>query len=96
MLASGTVFMWGSLNIYVTSYFRSKVDIDLKVSAGGAIFPVMMMSLAFGIPIGMKMVKYFRSATIACIISSIIAAGSMFASSYMERFWQFVIVFGVV
>lgn len=95
-LVSGTVLMWGSLNIYITSYFRSLDDPELKVSTSGAIFPLMMMSLAAGIPIGMRLVRYFNSASIACIISSIIAAAAMFVSSYMQKFWHFVVIFAIV
>lgn len=87
MLVSGTVFMWGTLNIYVTSYFRTKNDANLKVTIGGAIFPVMMIFLATGIPVGMRMMRYIGSARITCEIGAVAAALAMFASSYAEEFW---------
>lgn len=57
-------------------------DHDLELSTGGAIFPVMMMSFAIGIPIGMKSLKFFGSATKSCIIGGIAASATVFASSY--------------
>lgn len=59
MLMTGSIFMWGALNVYVTSYFRQKDDEGLKVSTGGAIFPVMTAALATGIPLGIKGIKLF-------------------------------------
>jgi len=86
-IVTGTALLWGSMNVYVTSYFRSKDDPDLKLSLGGVIFPLMMISMAIGIPIGMKEIKWFGSARISCMVSGIIAAGTVFAASFCTRFW---------
>ncbi|KAL4512745.1 hypothetical protein ABPG72_020582 [Tetrahymena utriculariae] len=95
-LVTGTAFLWGQFNVYITSYFRQKDDSGLELSVGGAIFPVMMASLALGIPMGIKGIKFFGSARLCCIFCSFFASLSVFVASYTQKFWQFVLIYGVL
>ncbi|KAL4512636.1 hypothetical protein ABPG72_020473 [Tetrahymena utriculariae] len=95
-LVTGTVFLWGQFNVYITSYFRQKDDSGLELSVGGAIFPVMTASLALGIPMGIKGIKFFGSARLCCIFCSFFASLSVFVVSYTQKFWQFVLIYGVL
>lgn len=56
----------------------------------------MMAALATGVPLGIKGIKYFGSARLVCIIGSIFASLMVFISSYTERFWQFILIFGFI
>ncbi|EAS00157.3 oxalate/formate antiporter family transporter (macronuclear) [Tetrahymena thermophila SB210] len=96
LLMSGSMFLWGQINVYVTSYYRQKDDANLDLSVGGAIFPVMMASFGFGLPLGIKLVKIFGQARISLLISTIISCLMIVISSYTERFYQFVIVYGII
>ncbi|EAS00151.3 oxalate/formate antiporter family transporter (macronuclear) [Tetrahymena thermophila SB210] len=96
MLMTGSIFLWGSINVYVTSYFRQKEDHDLSLSVGGAVFPLMTASLATGIPLGIKAIKFFGQARISLLISSVIASLMVILSSYTQKFYQFAIVYGVL
>ncbi|EAS00156.1 oxalate/formate antiporter family transporter (macronuclear) [Tetrahymena thermophila SB210] len=96
LLMSGSMFLWGQINVYVTSYYRQKDDANLDLSVGGAIFPVMMASFGIGLPLGIKLVKIFGQARISLLISTIISCLMIVISSYTARFYQFVIVYGII
>ncbi|KAL4470917.1 hypothetical protein ABPG72_005951 [Tetrahymena utriculariae] len=96
LLMNGSIFLWGQLNVYVTSYFRQKEDAGLELSLGGALFPVMMASLATGIPLGIKLLKFFGSARTCLLISVVISSMMVILSSFAQRFYQFIIIYGVM
>ncbi|KAL4478673.1 hypothetical protein ABPG74_006908 [Tetrahymena malaccensis] len=96
LMMNGSIFLWGQLNVYVTSYFRQKEDAGLELSLGGALFPVMMASLATGIPFGIKLLKFFGSARVCLLISVVISATMVILSSLAQRFYQFIIIYGVI
>ncbi|KAL4470902.1 hypothetical protein ABPG72_005936 [Tetrahymena utriculariae] len=95
-LTSGSMFLWGTLNIYITSYFRQKNDPDLSLSIGGAIFPVMTASFATGIPLGIKSIQLLGQARYVLFISSVISSLTVILSSYADKFCQFAIIYGVI
>ncbi|KAL4456960.1 hypothetical protein ABPG74_014598 [Tetrahymena malaccensis] len=95
-LVIGAVFMWGTLNVYITSYFRQLNDEGLPLSVGGAIFPVMMLSVATGMPLGIKAIQLFGSARYYVMAASIICSFLVFISSYCTYFWQYVLVYGII
>ncbi|EAR82644.1 oxalate/formate antiporter (macronuclear) [Tetrahymena thermophila SB210] len=96
LLTNGSIFLWGQLNVYVTSYFRQKEDAGLDLSIGGALFPVMMASLATGIPFGIKLLKFFGSARVCLLISVVTSSMMVILSSFAQRFYQFIIIYGVI
>lgn len=53
MIRLGAFYLWGGLNIYVTSYYRLKDNPDLQLELTGSIFPIMgiflNVSMLFGI-----------------------------------------------
>ena len=38
-LMLGTVYLWGNINIYITSYFRLNGNPDLSITSSKYIFP---------------------------------------------------------
>ncbi|EAS00158.1 oxalate/formate antiporter (macronuclear) [Tetrahymena thermophila SB210] len=96
LLMNGSIFLWGQLNVYVTSYFRQKDDPDLELGVAGTVYPVMMISLATGIPLGIKLVKLFGQARYNLLICSIISSLMVIISSYTQKFYQFAIVYAVL
>ncbi|KAL4478660.1 hypothetical protein ABPG74_006895 [Tetrahymena malaccensis] len=96
LLMNGSIFLWGQLNVYITSYFRQKDDHDLELGVAGTVYPVMMISLATGIPLGIKLVKLFGQARYNLLICSIISSLMVIISSYTQRFYQFAIVYAVL
>ncbi|EAS00154.1 oxalate/formate antiporter family transporter (macronuclear) [Tetrahymena thermophila SB210] len=96
LLMNGSIFLWGTLNVYITSYFRQKNDPDLSLSIGGAVFPLMTASLATGIPLGIKGIKLFGQARYSLLLSTVITSLMVILSSYAEKFYQFAIIYGVI
>ncbi|KAL4478659.1 hypothetical protein ABPG74_006894 [Tetrahymena malaccensis] len=96
LFMNGSMFLWGQLNVYVTSYYRQKEDTNLDLSVGGAIFPVMMASFGLGLPLGIKLLKIFGQARISLLISATISCIMIIISSYTQRFYQFIIVYGII
>ncbi|KAL4470901.1 hypothetical protein ABPG72_005935 [Tetrahymena utriculariae] len=95
-LTNGSIFLWGTINIYVTSYFRQKNDPDLSLSIGGAVFPLMTVAFATGVPLGIKGIKLFGQARYILLISTTISSLLVIFSSYAEKFYQFAIIYGVL
>ncbi|KAL4478658.1 hypothetical protein ABPG74_006893 [Tetrahymena malaccensis] len=96
MLMNGSIFLWGTLNVYITSYFRQKNDPDLSLNIGGALFPLMTACLATGIPLGIKFIKLFGQARYSLLLNTIITSLMVILSSYAEKFYQFAIIYGVI
>ncbi|KAL4470906.1 hypothetical protein ABPG72_005940 [Tetrahymena utriculariae] len=96
LLMNGTIFLWGQLNVYVTSYFRQKEEPDLELGVAGTVYPVMMISLATGIPFGIKLVKLFVQARYNLLVCSIVSSLMVVISSYTQKFYQFAIVYAVL
>ncbi|KAL4508394.1 hypothetical protein ABPG72_003698 [Tetrahymena utriculariae] len=95
-LTCGTLYMWGVINIYVTSYLRLNGNPDLSIDLGSGIFPFMMVAVACGVPVGMKAIKYVGSTRIVCYVCSLIASLCIFLVSFAQVFWLFVIIYGII
>ncbi|EGR29142.1 major facilitator superfamily protein, putative [Ichthyophthirius multifiliis] len=94
-LVCGAIFNWGTLNIYMTSYFRTQGDQDLQISTGVAIYPIMMIFVATGMPLGIQGIRLFGSARKYLYFASLLTMFFQFISSYTTHFWQYVLAYGV-
>lgn len=94
-LVLGAFYLWGALNIYVTSYYRIIDDPTLSLDLTGGIFPVMGLflngSMFFGLIIAEKV--GFR---VSMLAYSILLPVLVFISSYMPNFWLFALFYGVL
>lgn len=86
-LCCGALYMWGTINPYITSYFRYIEGSELKIETGAAVFPVMMCAVASGMPFGVKLIKKFGSARAICYVFGAIASALVFISSFTTAFW---------
>ena len=87
--------MWGTLNLYVTSFMRIKGDTELTTKTVGMVFPFMMFSMACTLPFGVKVMQTIGSPRKAAIILTILCAASIFFSSFCEVFAAFCIIYGI-
>ena len=90
----GAFYLWGSLNIYVTSYFRLNGNPDLTVELASLMFPLIGLFLNGSLFIGIKAaeklgIKFSMIYLVICI------AASVFISSFMKNFWLFALFFGI-
>ncbi|EGR29136.1 major facilitator superfamily protein, putative [Ichthyophthirius multifiliis] len=95
-LACGALYMWGTLNVYITSYFRLVDDPTLSIETGASIFPVMMCCVATGMPLGVRAVKRFRSARLYCYCAGAAATFCIYISSFVLSFYQFILIYGIM
>ena len=90
----GAFYLWGALNIYITSYFRLLNDPNLSLNITGGVFPVMNLflnaSMFFGLVLAEK-IGYRVSMLANCIL----LAACVFVSSFMPNFWLFALFYGV-
>ena len=49
----GTLYIWGNINIYITSYYRLK-GYDINIEFGGWIFPLWTLCQSIGMHLSTK------------------------------------------
>ena len=93
-LVLGAFYLWGALNIYVTSYFRLKSNPELNLDITGGVFPVMGIflngSMFFGLKMGEKL-----GYRVSMLMLTVVLAACVFISSFMPDFWSFALFYGV-
>ena len=93
-LVLGSFYLWGNINVYVTSYYRLHSDGSLTITVSSALFCLMLLGISIGffftIPLATKV--GFR---LAALIETFFIAVCVFVSSYMSNFWLFVLFFGI-
>ncbi|EAR99903.1 oxalate/formate antiporter family transporter (macronuclear) [Tetrahymena thermophila SB210] len=94
-LVLGTIYLWGVITVYITSYFRTKDNPDLTLKQAGVVFPIMMFSVATGIPLGMKLIKKTARTRIVCFILTTLASACIFIASWQTQFGVFVIFYSL-
>ena len=93
-LVLGSFYLWGNINIYVTSYYRIHSDNSLNISTSSALFCLMLLGISIGFFFGMSLsskMGYRLSAVIETFLISV----SILVSSYMNNFWLFVLFYGI-
>ncbi|KAL4432947.1 hypothetical protein ABPG74_014461 [Tetrahymena malaccensis] len=95
-LVLGTIYLWGVITVYITSYFRTQDNPDLTLKQAGVVFPIMMFSVATGIPLGMKLIKRTARTRIVCFILTTLASACIFIASWQTQFGVFVIFYSLL
>lgn len=83
-LVVGSVYQWGIINVYITSYYHI-ISTPQSLTTNAIVFPIMMLSIG----LTMKLGNYVASkigTPIMTIMLSIIMSGLVFASSYTTVF----------
>jgi len=93
-LVLGSFYLWGNINIYVTSYYRIHSDSSLNMATSSALFCLMAfgISLAFFFGLSFSSKVGFR---LSAMIETFLISMSIFVSSYMNNFWLFVLFYGI-
>lgn len=90
----GSVYQWGIINIYVTSYYRL-ADSNISLEGNAIAYPVMMLCIGVTMKIGL----HFAEATHPLIVSTIVVIGQcvlIFCCSFMPTMFTFIILYGVL
>lgn len=94
-LVLGSFYLWGVINVYVTSYFRLHSDSSLKIEMTSFLFSVMLLAISIGFFFGLPLSKYFGYRLTVFIMSFLIAV-CVFVSSYMPNFWLYMVFYGIL
>ena len=94
-LVLGSFYLWGNINVYVTSYYRIYSDHSLTLTVSSALFCLMLLGISIGFFFGMSVSSKFGF-RLSALIETLLIAVSIFVSSYMENFWLFVIFYGII
>ena len=93
-LVLGSFYLWGNINVYVTSYYRLHSDRNLTITVSSALFCLMLLGISIGFFFTLPLAKKlgFR---LAAMGEALLIAVCVFVSSYMDNFWLFVMFFGI-
>ncbi len=94
-LTLGTIYLWGNINVYITSYYRLHFDNSLSLTTSSFIFPSwyffqtlgMYLATIVGNRLGFK-----RTAVLAMLSF----AGVTFLCSFIENFTLFMAIYGTL
>eukprot|EP00825_Cyclidium_porcatum_P037717 TRINITY_DN4216_c0_g1_i3.p1 TRINITY_DN4216_c0_g1~~TRINITY_DN4216_c0_g1_i3.p1 ORF type:complete len:474 (+),score=57.65 TRINITY_DN4216_c0_g1_i3:68-1489(+) len=94
-LVFGTQYLWGNIIVYVTSYYHNNYDHSLTIADANLAIPLGFLALAISIPLGLPLSKYTKVKPLLIVITIMIPS-IVFASSYIQNFYFFVIIYTFV
>ena len=93
MLFVGSQYIWGNIKSYVTSYFR-QYEPNLDLSTTFILFPVMVITTTCLMPVGGYFARKYNP-KIWASIGATIALVSILIATFAERFWIFLVFYGI-
>ena len=84
-LIISSLYQWGTINIYITSYYKYTNDETLTLENNVIIFPVMMICIGATMRLGLFLSKKFGAIPVLFCIN-ILSAASVFISSFIPNF----------
>jgi hypothetical protein len=91
-LVVGSVYQWGIVNIYITSYFRT-IDSSVSLEGNAIIFPIIMLMTGPTLRLGLYLAE--KSHPILVLgINHILLALVVFISSYVKSMLLFAVFYG--
>lgn len=92
-LYCGSLYIWGNIDIYIASYLR-KFDPTLTVNTTFSIFPVIVITGTFLMPLGEHLARTCHPRFVILLGAGVSLSG-IFASSFVTRFEVFVFSYGL-
>ncbi len=92
-LILGSFYLWGTLNLYVASYYHA-IDSTFTLEQSVIIFPLLSFSFHVSAPVSLKIVDKigFRP---HLSLGLFLICFSLFFSLYFNTFWGFLIIYGI-
>lgn len=93
-LITGSLYQWGIINIYVTSYFKT-LDPSVTLESNAVAFPIMMFCMGLPMSFGIYLaeITHLMLVLLSC---QILLSLSVFISSYMTSMWIFIFFYGIL
>ena len=93
-LVIGSLYQWGIINIYITSYYKLE-DPDLNLEDNVIAFPVMMFCIGIMMRLGIFL-SDLSHPLLFMSINVILQAACIFISSYVKSMGVFIVFYGVL
>lgn len=93
-LVIGSLYQWGIINIYVTSYYKI-LSPSVTLEANAIAFPLMMFCYGLTMRIGIHLAE-ISHAIIVLVGVTILFSLSVFISSFMTEIWLFFFFYGIL
>jgi len=91
-LILGSVYQWGIVNIYITSYYRT-IDPSVSLEGNAIIFPIIMLMTAPTLRLGLYLSELTHPILVLGV-NHILLALVVFISSYANSMFVFAIFYG--
>jgi hypothetical protein len=93
-LVIGSLYQWGIINIYITSYYRT-LDPEVTLEKNAIAFPIMMICYGFTMRLGLLLAEFLHPIfTMGAVV--LMQAVVIFSSSYLTNMGGFIVVYGVI
>ena len=84
-LILGSIYQWGIINVYISSYYSIITGVTQSLTVNGAVFPAMMFCISFGMRMGNYLSELIGlPALMGCM--AIVYAAIVFGASYITNF----------
>jgi hypothetical protein len=91
----GSLYQWGIVNLYITSYFK-RFDSSVTLENNAIAFPAMMLCLGLTMRFGLLFIEIGIHPTIVLSITVALQACFVFGSSFVTSMGSFVALYGVL
>lgn len=91
-LIIGSFYMWGIVNIYITSYFRT-IDSSVSLEGNAIIFPIIMLMIGPTLRLGIYLSEVTHPILVLGINQTLLAF-LVFISSYSNSMFLFIVLYG--
>jgi hypothetical protein len=86
-LVIGSLYQWGIINIYITSYYRT-LDPEVTLEKNAIAFPIMMICYGFTMRLGLLLAECLHPIFTMCAVV-LMQAAVIFSSSYLTEHGRF-------
>lgn len=93
-LIIGSLYQWGIINIYITSYYRT-IDSNVTLESNAIAFPVMMLCIGLTMRLGLFLAQCTHPLILMAFVV-IAQALFIFVSSYATAIGTFIVLYGVM
>lgn len=93
-LVIGSLYQWGIINIYITSYYKLS-DENVNLEDNAIAFPAMMICIGLTMRFGLWLCELTHPLFVMAL-NVLLQAASIFISSYLPNMGTFIVMYGVV
>ena len=93
-LVIGSLYQWGIINIYVTSYYKT-LDPSITLEANAIAFPLMQFSYGLTMRLGISLSEATHPITVL-LVTAICYSVTVFAASFVSSMWFFLSLYGML